>query len=237
MPANLFDPASRPAPVGGRRRLTVTTSIAVHAAVVLIIVIAPLIGGVTLPSAMSRIEAFVTPATLPPVQAPQPPATATRPTVAPNPDAAPIHAPDTIAPEVNVPVPGVPQVPGALPVATGYGVPSAAPGASVVVIAPPAPRPPELVRPGGKVREPKRIAFVPPVYPPIAASARIEGTVILEAIIDETGAVTNLKVLRSIPLLDAAAKEAVSQWRYSPTTLNGVNVAVIMTVTVTFTLK
>ena len=52
MPANLFDPASRPAPVGGRRRLTVTTSIAVHAAVILIIVIAPLIGGVTLPSAM-----------------------------------------------------------------------------------------------------------------------------------------------------------------------------------------
>jgi protein TonB len=61
--------------------------------------------------------------------------------------------------------------------------------------------------------------------------------VILEAIIDETGAVTNLRVLRSIPLLDAAAKEAVSRWRYSPTTLNGVNVPVIMTVTVTFTLR
>jgi protein TonB len=87
------------------------------------------------------------------------------------------------------------------------------------------------------VREPRRIAFVPPVYPPIAASARIEGTVILEAIIDETGSVTNLKVLKSIPMLDAAAKEAVSRWRYSPTTLNGVNVPVIMTVTLTFTLK
>jgi periplasmic protein TonB len=87
------------------------------------------------------------------------------------------------------------------------------------------------------VQFPKRVVYVAPVYPGIAQSARVEGTVILEAVIDEAGAVTKLRVLRSIPLLDAAAKQAVAQWRYSPTTLNGVAVPIIMTVTVTFTLK
>ena len=90
---------------------------------------------------------------------------------------------------------------------------------------------------GGNVTPPRRIAYVPPVYPPIAQAARVEGTVILEAIISERGDVTALKVLRSVPLLDEAARAAVVQWRYSPTTLNGVTIAVIMTVTVTFSLK
>jgi periplasmic protein TonB len=119
----------------------------------------------------------------------------------------------------------------------GYGVPGATPGLSTITVAPPAPRRHDPVRPGGAVIPPARVSYRPPAYPPIAASARVEGTVILEAIIDESGAVTNVRVLKSIPLLDAAARDAVSGWRYSPTTLNGVPVPVIMTVTVTFTLK
>jgi protein TonB len=75
------------------------------------------------------------------------------------------------------------------------------------------------------------------VYPDLARAARVQGTVILEATIDETGAVTNVKVLRSIPLLDRAATDAVRRWRYTPTRLNGVPVPVLMTVTVTFTLR
>jgi protein TonB len=75
------------------------------------------------------------------------------------------------------------------------------------------------------------------VYPPIAQSARVQGVVILEAVIGPTGKVQDVKVLRSIPLLDQAAIDAVRQWEYTPTTLNGVPVPVIMTVTVNFTLS
>ena len=238
MPADLFDPGSRPATVGARRRLTVTTSIAIHGIVVLLLVVIPLLGGVSMPAAMNRIDAFVAPPALPPPPAVQPPAAA-RPATAANPQAAPLHAPDTIAPEVSVPVPGVAEVPGALPIGPGYTVPRMPGGLGDVALSRPAPPPPrrEPVRPGGDVQFPKRVKYVAPIYPGIAESARVEGTVILEAVIDETGAVTNLRVLRSISLLDAAAKEAVAKWRYSPTTLNGVRVPIVMTVTVTFTLK
>lgn len=238
MPADLFDPASRPAPMGARRRLTVTTSIAIHAILVLLLVVIPLLGGVSMPEAIGRIEAFVAPPALPPPPAVQPPSPARSATPA-NPSAAPLHAPDTIAPEVSVPVSGAPDVPGALPIGPGYTVPRVPGGLGDVALSRPAPPPQrrEPVRPGGDVQFPKRVAYVAPVYPGIAQSARIEGTVILEAVIDETGTVTNLRVLRSIGLLDAAAKDAVAKWRYSPTTLNGVTVPIIMTVTVTFTLK
>ena len=76
-----------------------------------------------------------------------------------------------------------------------------------------------------------------PVYPPIAQSARVSGVVIIEATIGTDGRVKDAKVLRSIPLLDQAALDAVKQWQYSPTLLNGVPVSVIMTVTVNFTLQ
>jgi protein TonB len=75
------------------------------------------------------------------------------------------------------------------------------------------------------------------VYPSIAQSARVQGVVILEATIGVEGRVQDVKVLRSIPLLDQAAIDAVKQWQYTPTTLNGVPVPVVMTVTVTFALQ
>ena len=78
---------------------------------------------------------------------------------------------------------------------------------------------------------------VRPTYPPIAQSARVQGVVIIEATIGPSGAVQEAKVLRSIPLLDAAALDAVQQWQFTPTLLNGVPVPVIMTVTVNFTLQ
>ncbi|MND07525.1 Gram-negative bacterial tonB protein [compost metagenome] len=65
----------------------------------------------------------------------------------------------------------------------------------------------------------------------------MQGVVIIEATISTTGTVTDVRVLRSIPLLDQAAIDAVRQWQYSPTLLNGVPVPVIMTVTVQFTLS
>ena len=71
----------------------------------------------------------------------------------------------------------------------------------------------------------------------MAQAARVEGVVIIEATIDVNGRVQDAKILRSIPLLDTAALEAVRRWQYTPTLLNGVPVPVIITVTVNFKLK
>jgi protein TonB len=93
------------------------------------------------------------------------------------------------------------------------------------------------VRVGGNIKAPTKTRDVRPTYPPIAQSARVQGVVIIEATIGANGRVTEAKVLRSIPLLDQAALDAVKQWQFSPTLLNGVPVPVIMTVTVNFTLQ
>ena len=65
----------------------------------------------------------------------------------------------------------------------------------------------------------------------------MQGVVIMEVRIDERGTVSDVRTLRSIPLLDQAAIDAVKQWQYTPTLMNGVAVPVIMTVTVNFTLR
>jgi protein TonB len=104
--------------------------------------------------------------------------------------------------------------------------------------APPPPPPPQApIRVGGAIKQPTKVRHVNPVYPPIAQSARVSGMVIIEAIIGADGRVKDAKVLRSIPLLDQAALDAVRQWEFTPTLLNGVPVPVIMTVTVQFTLS
>ena len=94
--------------------------------------------------------------------------------------------------------------------------------------------PAAVVRVGGNVRAPARIVDVPPVLPEEAARAGIRGTVILEVTIDVDGTVKDARVLRSVPMLDAAALEAVRHWRYEPTTVEGKSVPVIMTVPVSF---
>ena len=95
---------------------------------------------------------------------------------------------------------------------------------------------PYPVRVGGAVGAPTQTRKVAPIYPEVARTARVQGVVILELTINEQGRVTAPRILRSIPLLDQAAIDAVRQWEYTPTLLNGVPVPVIMTVTVAFTL-
>ena len=95
----------------------------------------------------------------------------------------------------------------------------------------------EPVRVGGNISPPTKTRDVQPRYPEEARAARVQGVVILEATIGSTGVVTDVSVLRSVPLLDDAAIAAVLQWQYTPTLLNGVPVPVIMTVTVNFSLR
>ncbi len=87
------------------------------------------------------------------------------------------------------------------------------------------------------MKAPAIIKHVPPVYPADARDARIQGRVVVEATIGATGTVVEAKVVRSIPLLDQAALDAVKQWVYEPTIVNGKPTPVIMTVTVNFTLE
>jgi protein TonB len=89
---------------------------------------------------------------------------------------------------------------------------------------------------GGDIEEPKKIKHVFPVYPDIAKQARVQGQLILDATIGVEGRVIDVKVLRGIPLLDAAAMDAVRQWEYTQTLLDGRPVPVIVTVTVNFRL-
>ena len=168
---------------------------------------------------------------------PQRPAQAAAPTVTQN--VVPLIAPDTIAPEVPHDVPdtvfngpgliGSPSGDSLIPVDIGPAPPQRA------ATPPPPPQPP--VRPGGNIRPPQKIHNVAPTYPPLAQAARVSGVVMLDALIGEDGSVRDVKVMRSVPLLDAAAIEAVRQWRFTPTLLNGLPVQVIMTVTVTFNLN
>jgi TonB family protein len=90
------------------------------------------------------------------------------------------------------------------------------------------------VRVGGQIKTPTKIKDVPPVYPAIARSARVAGTVTIEATIGADGKVIDAKVVKSVPMLDQAALDAVRQWEYSPTLLNGVPVPITMTVTINF---
>jgi protein TonB len=76
-----------------------------------------------------------------------------------------------------------------------------------------------------------------PVYPRVAQLAKVEGDVLIEAIIGPDGRVREARLLRSISLLDEAAVDAVRAWEYSPTLLNGQPVPVIVTVTVRFRLN
>lgn len=93
------------------------------------------------------------------------------------------------------------------------------------------------VRVGGDITEPKKLMDARPVYPQEALDKKVSGIVILEVLIDGTGGVRDAKVLRSVPLLDQAALDAVKKWRFTPTLLNGAPVEVVMTVTVNFTVS
>ena len=104
---------------------------------------------------------------------------------------------------------------------------------------PPPPPPPAAVEPRrlSAYEMPRKLHDVAPTYPAIAQRANVEGIVIIEAVIAVDGTVRNARVLRSQPLLDHAALDAVKQWRYAPTRLGGVAVPVIVTVTVQFRLQ
>lgn len=100
----------------------------------------------------------------------------------------------------------------------------------------PPPPPPKRIRIGGMVQQANLVRMVQPVYPAIAKAARIQGTVVLHAVIAKNGAIEELQYMSGPPLLVQSAMDAVRQWRYRPTLLNGEPVEVETTIQVIFSL-
>ncbi len=100
----------------------------------------------------------------------------------------------------------------------------------------PPPPPPKRIRIGGMVQQANLVRMVQPVYPAIAKAARIQGTVILHAVIAKDGSIQELQYMSGPPLLVQTAMDAVRQWRYRPTLLNGEPVEVETTIQVIFSL-
>ncbi len=136
-------------------------------------------------------------------------------------------------------------VPGGVPGGTPGGVIGGIIG-SVPTAAPPPPPPPvkqevkqvvQRIRVGGNVQQAKLVRQIKPQYPPLAKQARIQGVVKFTAIIAKDGTISNLQLVQGHPLLVPAAQEAVKQWIYHPTLLNGEPVEVITQIDVNFTLS
>jgi len=210
MPAELF----RPAPVARRRAWLLPLSIAAHA---------------------RPLYVEVAPPPLPPApKPPAPPERAQSPTTTANPEAAPLTAPDKIVD--RAPQTDLPPIETGIPPGGGSGV-IGVPVETVGDYVPPKPEPRKPIRVSAGVMAPKKIHDVAPKYPGMAQQARIQGTVIIEAVIGADGRVQSARSLRPMPFLEEAALEAVRQWVFTPTKLNGEAVPVVMTVTVSFQLR
>jgi protein TonB len=152
---------------------------------------------------------------------------------------APIEAPRSIEPEPAAPEYLDEGVPGGVE----GGVPGGIAGGVVGGLPEPPPPPPPAanrapIRIGGQIQAPTLVHRVEPFYPPTAVDARLQGIVILEAVVDRDGTVAEVKVLRSANgLLDREAVLAVKQWRYSPLVLNGQRERFVLTVTLSFHLE
>jgi periplasmic protein TonB len=217
---------------------TPAVSIVAHALMLAAVVVVPLLATDTLPDLAESVGVFRPPDALPP-PAPPPPAvtrtTSTTSTTRQN--VAPVEPPNAIVDEP----PRQPPIE-----CSGCVVDPTAERDLIGVIGstgPEVPQPPPPPTPPAKpvrlsaYEMPRKLHDVAPAYPTIARTANVEGIVIIEAVIAVDGSVRDARVLRSVPLLDRAALDAVKQWRYAPTRLGGVAVPVIVTVTVQFRLQ
>jgi protein TonB len=237
-----------------RKSASVFVSFIVQVALITVAVLIPLIFTDSLPK--TQLTSFLV-APPPPPPPPPPPAAAPVKVVKVIPrqfDANRLMAPKTIPKEIaNIkeeelpPMAGTPGVVGGVP----GGVPGGAAGGvlggligSIPSAAPPPPPvkaeklvTPKSIRVGGNVQAAKLIRQPKPAYPPLAKQARIQGTVRFNAVIGKDGTIQNLTLVSGHPLLIPSAQDAVRQWVYQPTTLNGEPVEVVTTIDVNFTLS
>jgi periplasmic protein TonB len=242
---NLAAPSDAPDPVAGRRRVrSMWVSIVTHAGLLGLLIAVPVLSQEPLPEpAPLTVRAFLVEPTLAPAPPPPPPPAAralqTTPRALPTPPPsnvlqAPIEVPTEVKPQEGIDL----GVDGGVPGGVEGGVAGGVIGGVVGGLGDsPAPSTPRVVRVGGEVKEPTKLRNVNPAYPDVAVAGHVEGTVVLEATIAPNGKVAEVRVVRSLPLLEKAAVDAVKQWVYSPTLIDGVPVTAIMTVTVRFQLS
>jgi protein TonB len=221
------------------RRFITFLSALVHAAILSTILVTQLLSLGPLPVPRT-VLAFsdALPVSIHDIPLPPPARGGPAPSEGTSPAVAPIEAPADIAPERDVSdAQAGHDTTGAHGVETGVVGGIDLPGNGLQVEPPPPPPVSrEPIRLHAGMQAPRKIVNVPPHYPPHAQAARVEGTVVLDAVIDPTGRVTDVRVTHSVNLLDQAAVEAVRQWRFTPTLLNGEPVSILLTVTVRFTL-
>jgi len=227
----------------GRRRgvRSFPVSLAIHLAAVAVIVIVPILSSDELPGPVLTYTVCAAPAVLAPV--PPPPRGIPRRVAASHPRAAATPPPGTA---VVLPTSRSEELLSAVSLEDEMGlrecegcVPWGSDDVPVALASAPAGPPPEppAVRLSSGIDRPVKLHHVVPVYPDLARQARVEGIVVIECRIDTRGRVAEARVLSGHPLLDGAALDAVRQWRYRPTLLNGQPISVIMTVTVRFALR
>ncbi|HUO34044.1 MAG TPA: energy transducer TonB [Candidatus Acidoferrum sp.] len=224
-------------------RWTVFVSTGIQAIILGILILIPLIYTEALPKAMLTTFLVAPP---PPPPPPPPPAAVVH--VKPV-----VHliqqnklmAPTVIPKKVNIikeeetpPDMGVEGgVAGGIPGGSGGGVLGGIIGGAPGSNLPPPPKPSvSRIKVGGNVQAASLVRQVMPIYPPIARTAHIQGTVVLHAIIAKDGSIEELQYVSGPPLLMRSAMDAVRQWRYRPTLLNGEPVEVDTTISVVFTM-
>lgn len=239
--------------LGNSRWLETAISLAVNAVVLLVPLLAGLMATDTIN--LHAFQSTFLAAPPPPPPPPAPAAIVTRaaparrvfesegqliaPTVIPNKILEIKEAP--LAPDV-----GGDGVPGGVPGGVSGGTMSGVIGgviggmttaAPVAPVAPKEMKPKAPVRVGGRVKEPRLLRRVDPVYPALARQLHLDGTVVIDAVLDEQGNVTEMRLVSGQALLVQAAMEAVRQWKYEPTYLNDQPVPIALNVTVIFKLN
>jgi protein TonB len=238
---------SSPNPKKTNKRWTVVVSMVFQVAFLSILILIPLIYTEALPKTM-----MATMLTAPPPPPPPPPPPAPAQIVRVKPQAHLMDAGKLVAPKVipkDVKIIKEEAEPDMSSVGMTGGVPGGVAGGSMGGVlggviggmggAPPPPKP-KLTGPlkvGGNVQAARILNRVQPLYPPLARQTRISGTVRLHAIISKDGSIQQLEVISGHPLLQQAALDAVRQWRYQPTLLNGEPVEVDTTIDVIFSLN
>lgn len=244
---DLFSGTHRQTPRRGT--IPLYLSVAAHLLAIGVIGVPLLFVATELPQ-VPEVLAFVAEAPAPPPPPPPPaaprPAKAVSQPAAVNPRSAPTAPAKEILPERSVvDFGGEEDLPGGVEGGVPGGIPGGIAGGLIsneALLPPPPPPPPPPVdrgpvRVGGAITAPALVSRVAPEYPNIAVHAHVQGVVVLEAVVGRDGRVEEARVLRSIPLLDAAAIAAVRQWRYSPLLLNGEPQRFVLTVTVSFSLN
>jgi len=228
--------------------IVISTTAQAAAAAVVAVLVTGLFVAEQIPKVPTMLAFVAPPPSPPPPPAPPPPpqssasvkpVTRADPVLSTREDVAPVDESRSSEPETTGPpsfddgvVGGIEGgIPGGIAGGLSGGLPEPPPP-------PPVHEAPPPIRIGGKIQSPRLLHRVEPFYPPAAVIARLQGLVILEALVDRDGTVVDVKVLRSAgSVLDREALTAVRQWRYAPLVLNGQRLRFVATVILSFSVE